>query len=143
MLNKTGLKDNNTKQGTKDGVLCHNIPQTTNTADEIGNNHLGVYKQPYSPRRLCDCKSGVCIPNWLNNLEPVTLHQEIKGAAQSEYSDFFLPQLYIIRTIRSTTCLHCFLHNQFIAHCLKVLLLLIALLTKLMTFMLTLLLICR
>ena len=25
-------------------------------ADEIRNNHLGVYKQPYGPRRLCNCK---------------------------------------------------------------------------------------
>ena len=35
------------------------------------------------------------MPNWLNNLEPVTSHQEIKGAAQSDYSKFHLPPLYI------------------------------------------------
>ena len=35
------------------------------------------------------------MPNWLNNLEPVTSHQEIEGAAQSDYSQFHLPKLYM------------------------------------------------
>ena len=67
---------------------CHPL-----AADEIENNHFGASKQPYSTRRLCDCKSCMCMPNPLNNLEPVTSHQEIEGAAQSEYSQFHLPQL--------------------------------------------------
>ena len=67
--------------------------RSTVAANEIGNNHLGVYKQPYSPRRLCDCKSGMYMPNWLNNLEPDTSTQETKGTAQSDYSQFHLPQL--------------------------------------------------
>ena len=49
---------------------------------------------PTAPDALCDCKSCVCMPNWLNNLEPITSHQEIKGAAQSDYSQIHLPQLY-------------------------------------------------
>ena len=46
-----------------------------------------------APDVLCDYKSCVCMPNWLNNLEPVTSHPEIKGAAQSDHSQFHLPQL--------------------------------------------------
>ena len=67
----------------------------TVATSEMRSNHLGVYKQPYSPCHLCDCKSCMCMPNWLNNLEPVTLHQETEGAARSDYSRFHLPQLYI------------------------------------------------
>ena len=31
---------------------------------------------PPPPRCLCDIKSCMCMPNWLNNLEPVTSHQK-------------------------------------------------------------------
>ena len=51
---------------------------TTVAAYEIRNNHLLVYKQTYSLRRLCDMKSCICMQKWLNNLEPVTSHQEIE-----------------------------------------------------------------
>ena len=51
---------------------------------------------PTAPNALCDCKSCVCMPNWLNNLEPITSHQEIEGAAQSDYYQFHLPQLYFL-----------------------------------------------
>ena len=50
---------------------------------------------PTAPDALYECKSCVCMPNWLSNLEPVTSHQEIEGAAQSDYSRLHLPQLYI------------------------------------------------
>ena len=62
-------------------------------ADKIRNNHLGVYKQPCSPQCLCDYKNCMCIPDWLNNLEPVTSHLETEGAAQSDFAQFHLPQL--------------------------------------------------
>ena len=67
---------------------CSGGGRTTVVAGEIGNNHSGVYKQPYSPRRLSVSawKSCVCMPNWLNNLEPVTSYQEIEGVAQSDHS---------------------------------------------------------
>ena len=51
------------------------ILKITVAAGEIGNNHLGVCKQPYSPRLLCDYKSCMCMQNWLNNLEPITSHR--------------------------------------------------------------------
>ena len=60
----------------------------TVAADEIGNNPSGVHKHPYSPRHLCDSKSGTCLQKWLNNLEPITSRQAIKGAAQSDYSRY-------------------------------------------------------
>ena len=34
------------------------------------------------------------MPNWLNNLETVTSHQQIEGMAQSDYYQFHLPQLH-------------------------------------------------
>ena len=43
----------------------------TVAADEIRNNHLGAYKQPYDPCFLCDCRGvlqSACMPNWLNNV---------------------------------------------------------------------------
>ena len=48
-------------------------------AGEIGNSdHLAVYKQPYLYSPDVDAsviaKSCMCMPNWLNNLEPVTSH---------------------------------------------------------------------
>ena len=50
---------------------------------------------PTASNTPCDCKSCVWMPNYLNNLEPVISHQEIEGAAQSDYSQFHLPQLYV------------------------------------------------
>ena len=41
---------------------------------------------PTAPDDLCDGKSCMCMPNWLNNLEPVTPHQKMEGAAQRDYS---------------------------------------------------------
>ena len=84
-------------------------------ASEIGNNHLGVYKQPYSPRRLSDCKCCMflpILPNWLNNLELVTLHQEVKVKVITLYSRFHLHK----RT-SSTSSVH--VHTLYINHALS------------------------
>ena len=59
------------------------------------NIRLGVHKQPCSPPpppppRTMTAKlyKTTCIQNSLNNLEPVTSHQDIKGVAQSDKSGY-------------------------------------------------------
>ena len=49
----------------------------------------------------CDCKSCMCMPNRLNNLEPITSHKEIDGADQSDYSWLPLSQLICSMAHRS------------------------------------------
>ena len=46
----SGCEVNHRIGGSTDTKAC----TVTVVADEIGNNHLGVYKQPCSPRHFCD-----------------------------------------------------------------------------------------
>ena len=88
------------KGGGGGGVYVLYTTSCTVVADEIRNNHLGVYKQLYSPRHLCDCKTCMCVRQtaWtVNNSETITSHQEIEGTGQSDYSRVHLPQLYLIK----------------------------------------------
>ena len=61
-------------------------------AGEVRSNHLGVYKQPYSPL-MSLWREKLYLHAKLNSLEPVTSHKGIEGATQSDYSQFHLPPL--------------------------------------------------
>ena len=68
--------------GSEAGLARNNSDGATVAADEIGNTHLDVYKEPYSSPCLCICKSYMRMPNWLTNIEPITSHQDIESPAR-------------------------------------------------------------
>ena len=64
-----------TKRHTKHTCIWdwYDWVENTIVADEMRNNHLDVYKQPYSPCHLGDWKARKCMKNWLSNSDPLTL----------------------------------------------------------------------
>ena len=62
----------------------HIPDNNTLAADEIGNNHLGVYKQPYSLRRplwlekaVCACQTGWILQNPLHHTKKLKARPKV------------------------------------------------------------------
>ena len=54
--------------------------------EKMGGGGLITPEYAYTPSFTVTAKSCMCMPNRLNNLEPITSHKEIDGADQSDYS---------------------------------------------------------
>ena len=79
----------------------------TVAADEMQKNHLGLNKQHYS---LCDWNTGLrstYMQKILNNLKMVTSHQNIEGAAQSDFRISSVVAVHVSLCKLWACCMHC------------------------------------